>query len=336
MPLVVFAVTVLAAAATVTGYFLTRPEPVKWAVDDCVTLTTATIPTEYKCTDNTMAMYRIAAREDVVYPLDTACAKYPDVTRAVAEPVATGAQPGAVLCLVPTVFNKFDPGSLAAGDCAEIKNAGESIVRAECVVNSTAVRIIGTELHSKVPVVDQACRTHSRARQAFAQASLGGRAIVLCTVPMAPSALANAETGSCVAENSQRLVDCAGPSAKHRVLTLRTLHHRPDRPQCLDAPSSSAFTMNTSDKVDFVLAVCMGPAAGDHALYAQIGECLTEPARSTSGAGARRVDCADPAAASDVIGRLEQQDANCPSEWTSKISWDSGITGGLTVCLRHR
>ncbi|MEU8899957.1 hypothetical protein [Nocardia sp. NPDC048505] len=334
VPLIVFVVTVLAAGSAAVGYVMTRSEPVKWAVGDCVSLAEVNAPAEPDCADFTKAMYRIAYREDVVYPLETACTKYPDVTKAIAEPVAAGAQPGAVLCLAPTRFNKTDPGAMAVGDCVDIKEAGASITRAECIVNGTAVRVIGTEIRAKVPVTEQACSTHPKARQAFAQASLGGRAIVLCTVPVDPSAFANAEVGSCVTENSQRLVDCATPGVKHRVLTVRTLHLRPEKPQCLDTPSASAFSMNSNDKTDFVLAVCLGPAAQDHPLYAEIGDCLAEPVDRRD--PSRRVDCADPAASSEVIARLLQENANCPTEWTSKISWNAGITSGLTVCMRRR
>ncbi|WP_194820262.1 hypothetical protein [Nocardia sp. XZ_19_385] len=336
VPLVVFVVTVLAAAGTVTGYFLTRPEPLKWAVGDCVSLTTPTVPTEYGCADPTGATYRIASREDVVWPLDMACTKYPDVTKAVAEPVGTGAEPTTVLCLTPTRNNKSDPGAVAVGDCVDVKGAGDSITRGTCDVNGSATRVIATELHNKVPVVDQACRAHPTARQAFAQASLGGRAIVLCTVPVNPSDFANAQVGSCVNGHTRGLTDCAGPDAKYRVLTVRTLFHRPERPQCLDAPSSIGFSMNSSEKVDFVLALCMGPVENDHALYSNVGECLTQSASAGSGAGARRVDCADPTADSEVIARMVEPDGACPGGWTSKITWDAEITNGMTVCLRRR
>ncbi|MEV6280955.1 hypothetical protein [Nocardia sp. NPDC051832] len=336
VPLVVFLVTVLAAAGTATGYFLTRPEPLKWAVGDCVSLTTPTVPTEYGCEDYTGARYRIASREPVVWPLDTACAKYPDVTKAVAEPVGTGTEAETVLCLTPTRYNKSDPGAVAVGDCVDVKGAGDTILRGTCVMNGNSARVIATELHNKVPVVDQACRAHPATRQAFAQASLGGRAIVLCTVPVNPSDIGNAQIGSCITLNVRGLTDCAGPDAQYRVLTVRTLFHRLERPQCLDAPSSIGFSMNTSEKVDFVLALCMGPVENDHALYANVGECLTKSAGDGSGAGAKRIDCGDPAADSEVIARMIEQDGACPGDWTSKISWDADITNGMTVCLRRR
>lgn len=125
------------------------------------------------------------------------------------------------------------------------------------------------------------------------------------------------------------------PSAALRALAVRSLYQRPESPQCPDVFGASAFSMNHNDKTDLVFGICFGPADPNSALYAVVGDCLTNggpgPASRSS-----RIDCADPAAADEVIERHESPDNNCPSGTSSSITWTPAVTAGITICLARR
>ncbi|MFI6997015.1 hypothetical protein [Nocardia sp. NPDC050175] len=324
------AVLVLVGSLSVGGYFLLRPEPIALAVGDCVSIDTA-IPIEYGCADS-KATYRITAREAVVWPMESACMRYSDVTKAVGETPGTNAE--VTLCLTPTRFNTNDPGALRPDDCVEVTGAGDSVHRIPCAANKST-RVLSIELHRQVPVTDQACRDQPQARQAFAQASLGGRAIVLCVLINDPQNLDSAQVGDCTSRDLHQIVRCDSPDANLRVLTVRALHQRPTKPQCPDVLGASAFSMTHNDKADLVLAICLGPAPDNAVIYSKVGDCV-----ASGGTGpadrSRRVDCADPAATHEVIDRHQSNDGNCPAKSPAWITFDPGVTNGLTICLARR
>ncbi|WP_433659800.1 LppU/SCO3897 family protein [Nocardia sp. CA-128927] len=323
-------VLVLVGSLLTGGYFLLRPEPIALAVGDCVSLE-VTGPTEYGCADG-KALYRIVAREAVVWPLESACMKYSDVTKGVGD--VPSAHPEVVLCLAPTRFNTTDPGALQAGDCIEVTGAGDSVKRMPCAV-SKGTRVLSTELHRQLPVTDQACRAQPLARQAYAQVSLGGRAIVLCALINDPQNVDSAQVGDCTNKDLRKLVRCDSPDAHLRVLTIRALYQRPVQPQCADVLGASAFSMTHNEKTDLVLAICLGPVDENAVIYSKVGGCVV-----SGGAGpatrSRRVDCADPAATHEVIDRHESNDGNCPATSAAWITFDPGVTTGVTICLARR
>lgn len=324
------AVLVLVGSLSVGGYFLVRPEPIALAVGDCVSLDTAA-PIEYGCADG-KAVYRIAAREAVVWPLETACMKYSDVTKAVGD--IPGANPEVVLCLAPTRFNTGDPGALRADDCVEVTGAGETVRRVPCAANKST-RVLSTELHRQLPVTDQACRDQPQARQAFAQASLGGRAIVLCVFITDAQTIDSAQVGDCTSKELRKIVRCDSPEAGLRVLTVRALYQRPTKPQCPDVFGASAFSMTHNDKADLVLAICLGPADNNAVIYSKVGDCVVSGGTGPADRS-RRVDCADPAATHEVIDRHESNDGSCPAGSPAWITFDPGVTNGVTICLTRR
>ncbi|MFF0527569.1 hypothetical protein ACFYT3_04185 [Nocardia amikacinitolerans] len=327
------AAVLLAAAAVLVGYQLKRSEPAALAVDECVALGTGA-PVEYGCADS-QALYRIVAREAVVWPLESACMKYSDATKAVAEPVASGAQPEVVLCLAPTRFNYGDPGALQAGDCVTVKNAGETITRAPCGSNALESRVVSTELHRQVPVTDRACRDQPTARQAFAHSSLGGRAIVLCAVATDPKDLDNAVVGSCTGKDLRAIMPCDQPGSYLRVLTVGVVHHKPARPECPGVAGANASSMAHNDKTDLVLMICLGPVPQNDSAYAQVGDCIAVD-ESRGPVQTRLLDCAQPAATYRVIERHESDDGVCPVEGSARITLDSGVTHGSTICLSRK
>ncbi|MET8778540.1 hypothetical protein ABZV58_26350 [Nocardia sp. NPDC004654] len=327
------AAVLLAAAAVLVGYQLKRSEPAALAVDECVALGTG-VPIEYGCADS-QALYRIVAREAVVWPLESACVKYADATKAIAEPVASGAQPEVVLCLAPTRFNNDDPGALQADDCVTVKNAGETITRIPCGSNVLASRVVGTELHRRVPVTDRACRDQPKARQAFAHSSLGGRAIVVCAVATDPKDLDNAVVGNCTGKDLTVLMSCDQPGSHLRILTVGVVHQRPVRPECPGVTGANASSMTHSDKTDLVLVICLGPVSQNDSAYAQAGDCIAVD-KSGGSAQTRLLDCAQPAATHRVIERHESDDGVCPAESPARITLDSGVTNGATICLSRK
>ncbi|MFR9752652.1 hypothetical protein ACL02S_16670 [Nocardia sp. 004] len=333
MWLVLVSVIMLAVAAGVTGYVLTRSEPVALAVEDCVRLESEA-PIEYGCTESN-ALYRIVAREPVLWPLASACVKYSDATKAVAEPVEAGASPEVVLCLAPTRFNMTDPGALQVGDCVEVEDAGEKVTRNPCGSNAFEVKVVATELHPQVPVTDQACRAQPQARQAFAHTSLGGRAIVLCVVYTDPDDIASAVVDDCISSNRYMRVPCDSSDASLRVLTVHTLYQKPAQPQCPDVVGASGFSMRHNEKTDLVLAICLGPVDKDDTGYANIGDCVAVD-RSGTSIESRRVDCADPTAELKVIERYETEGVECPSRADARLTIESRVTNGATICFSSR
>lgn len=330
---VAFAVAVLlAVAAAAVGYMATREEPVRFAVKACVSLKTET-PVEYGCADSN-ALYRIVAREDVVYPLESACMKYSDVTKAVARPVSAGDKPRTVLCLAPTRFNMTDPGALQAGDCVNVKGAGDTMDREPCGANVLQSKVLSTELHLAVPVTDHACKDQPKTRIAYAQTSLGGRAFVVCAIATDPTSVDTAEVGGCTDRELLKLVSCTDPTAEARVLAIRTVFQRPGRPQCPDVLGAHSSSNTSSEKTDFVLALCLGPVDPNDSAYSKVGDCIavagTGPAAHT-----RRLDCGDPEARFQVLERHGTSDGVCEMG-TAHITIDAGVTNGSTICLTRR
>ncbi|GAB4584500.1 LppU/SCO3897 family protein [Nocardia sp. IFM 10818] len=327
---------VIAGAATIVGFVVMREdEPEKWAAGDCVALAGASL-IEFDCDQNSAA-YRIKTREEVRYPVESACTKYSEVTKAMAEPVTGDAQPGAVLCLVPTRFNMSDPGALQALDCIDVKNSGATITRIPCVDGERSIKVIGTELHTQVPVTDHACQSRPEARNAFAQTSLGGRAIVVCATDTDPTDMNNAKVGDCASDITFKLVPCTNFDADRRVLTVEVVYQKPVKPQCADVFGANAFSMRTTETTDLVLAVCMGPGNPNDSLYATVGDCIYDPVQGTGKASdTKRVDCADPAANMEVIDRHSPDDGKCPSGWAAALTYEPGVTNGLTICLGRR
>ncbi|MEV6558356.1 hypothetical protein AB0M22_21775 [Nocardia sp. NPDC051756] len=323
-------VLVLIGSLLTGGYFLLRPEPIALAVGDCVSLDVSG-PIEYGCADG-KALYRITARESVVWPLESACMKYSDVTKAVGDVPSTN--PGIVLCLTPTRFNTSDPGALQTGDCIEVTGAGDTVNRIPCAVNK-GTKVLSTELHRQVPVTDQACRDQPQARQAFAQASLGGRAIVLCTFITDPQNIDSAQVNDCTNKDLRKIVRCDSAEANLRVLTIRALHQRPAKPQCPDVFGANAFSMTHNEKTDLVLAICLGPSDDSSVIYAKVGDCVVSGGNGPAGRS-RRTDCSDPAATHEVIDRHESNDGNCPATSPAWITFDPGVTNGATICLARR
>ncbi|KAA8877484.1 hypothetical protein F3087_44115 [Nocardia colli] len=323
-------VLVLVGSLLTGGYFLLRPEPIALAVGDCVSLD-VTGPVEYGCADG-KALYRITARESVVWPLESACMKYPDVTKAVGD--VPSANPGVVLCLTPTRFNTSDPGALQAGDCIEVTGAGDTVNRIPCAVNKET-KVLSTELHRQVPVTDQACRDQPQARQAFAQPSLGGRAIVLCTFITDPQNIDSAQVNDCTNQDLRKIVRCDSREANYRVLTVRALHQRPAKPQCPEVFGANAFSMTHNEKTDLVLTICLGPSDDNAVLYSKVGDCVVSGGTGPADRS-RRADCADPATTHKVIDRHESNDGNCPATSPAWITFDPGVTNGLTICLARK
>ncbi|MGQ4615150.1 LppU/SCO3897 family protein [Nocardia sp. R7R-8] len=323
----------LAAAAVLVAARLNHSTDIALAVNDCVAIESER-PVEYACTDE-RAGYRIAARQDIVWPVASACMKFQDTTQAVPEPAAAGEQPDTALCLAPTRFNTTDPGALQAGDCIDVQGAGDSITRVSCRQSPHGSRVVATELHRQIPVTDQACRAHPSARQAFAHPSLGGRTLVVCAAPTDPKDIRSAVVGDCTDRNLSRLISCDSPEATLRALTVRMVYVRPESPKCRDVFGATASSMTDTDKTDLVFTACFGPADQNAALYSVVGDCL-----SVSGTGpasrSHRIDCTDPAATHDVIERHESPDKYCPSGTESVITWDAGVTTGVTVCLARR
>ncbi|TQM33625.1 hypothetical protein FB390_5361 [Nocardia bhagyanarayanae] len=333
MSLALAAAVLLAAAAVLVGYQLKRSEPAAMAVDECVALRTGA-PVEYGCADS-QALYRIVAREAVVWPLESACMKYSDATKAVAEPVATGAQPEIALCLAPTRFNSDDPGALQADDCVTVKGAGETVTRVPCGSSGLLSRVVSTELHRQVPVTDRACREQPKARQAFAHSSLGGRAIVVCAVATDPKDIDNAVVGDCTGKDMTALMRCDQPGAYLRILTVGVVHQKPSRPECRGVTGANSSSMAHNDKTDLVLVVCLGPVPPNDSAYAQVGDCVAVD-KSGGPVQTQVLDCAQPAATYRVIERHESDDGVCPDQGSARITLDSGVTNGSTICLSRK
>ncbi|QLY29866.1 LppU/SCO3897 family protein [Nocardia huaxiensis] len=324
------AVIVLGVSAVIGVRVLTRDEPVAFPVGNCVSLEAAT-PVEYGCADS-KSLYRIVGREDLVLPIESVCRDYNDATKAVAAP----AQADTVLCLAPTRFHKTDPGALLPGDCVDVKGAGDSITSVPCDSTSLPAKVVAVEVHPyPMPVNSQACKDVAAARLAFAQASLVFRAVVVCAVPTDPKDMDNAQVGDCASRDAMALVACTDAGASARVLSVQTRTEQPAKPECSGVRGANAAFTTSSDKTDFVLLVCMGPADQKNSLYAVVGECLgSDNTASRSASSTRRVDCSDPAAKYVVSERIDSENAEC--ETPAKLSYAPGVTPGLTICLARR
>ncbi len=329
--LVLAVVVVLGVAAGVAGYVLTRTEPLAMMVGDCVS--GADVPVEYGCADE-HATYRIVARESAQWPFGIVCMKHADATRAVLDPKPEESNPAAALCLSPTRANTTDPGSLLAGDCVDVKKSGATIVRMTCGASAATLVVVAIEIHAKVPVTDQACKAHASTRDAFAQASLGGRAIVVCARPAMPStSMTASKVGDCAAETTMTLAPCDQPGVRHRVLSVRTQHVEPSSPQCPDDGNVSAVVVNGGGTTDLRVVVCLGPANLDHLGYGKPGDCLIGFG-GTGNAPPVLVDCADPAANATVSQVLRGAGAECPRPVgaSGAFTQKPGASSGMAVC----
>ncbi|MFE6919721.1 hypothetical protein ACFVAV_01615 [Nocardia sp. NPDC057663] len=311
-----------------TAYALTRPEPPAMAVGDCVS--NSPQPIEYGCTAPS-AMYQIVAREPVQWPLELACMKYAQATRSVAEPTAPGTTATTALCLTPTRTNPVDPGGLLPGDCVDVKKAGETIERLPCGTSRASLDVIAIELHTKVPVTDNACKTHQDTRMAFAQTSLGGRAVVVCAKPngFAISAAA-AQVGDCYTDQSMTKVACDGAGASLRVLSVRTQYVAPASPKCLGVTNASSVSVTSNEKTDLIVVVCLGPVSHQQLGYAKPGDCVAGFA--TSSAMPTLIDCADRTADGKVTSVYDSEGVAC-SPGEARMSRKESVSEGTTICL---
>ncbi|MGY0501536.1 LppU/SCO3897 family protein [Nocardia sp. FBN12] len=329
--LVLGVVVVLGAAAGVAGYALTRAEPPAMAVGDCVS--GADVPVEYSCAD-AQATYRIVARESAQWPFGILCMKYAAATRAVLDPKPDESNPAAALCLSPTRANTTDPGSLLAGDCVDVKKGGATIVRMTCGASAATLAVVAIEIHAKIPVTDQACKAHASTRDAVAQVSLGGRAVVVCARPAVTStAMTSSKVGDCAAETTMTLAPCDQPGVRHRVLSVRTQHVEPVSPQCPDDGNVSAVVVNGGGTTDLRVVVCLGPANLDHLGYGKPGDCLIGFG-GTGDSAPVLVDCADPAANATVSEVLRGAGAECPRPVgaSGAFTLKPAASSGLVVC----
>ncbi|MFD6389505.1 hypothetical protein [Nocardia sp. NPDC060259] len=326
--LLVALATIVAVAGGVTVYALTRPEPPTMAVGDCVS--NSPQPIEYGCTAPT-AMYKIVGREPIQWPLELACLKYPDATRAVAEPSAPGTAATTALCLAPTANNPVDPGGLVAGDCIDVKKAGETIERLPCGTSRASLDVIAIELHTKVPVTDNACRAYQDTRMAFAQTSLGGRAVVVCTKPNGFATTASAaQVGDCYSEQPMAKVACDGAGASSRVLSVRTQYVAPAKPECLGVTNTTSVSVTSNEKTDLIVVVCLGPVSPAQLGYAKPGDCVTGFA--TSSDMPTLVDCAAPTADGQVTSVYDSDGVAC-SPGEARMTRKQSMSEGTTICL---
>jgi hypothetical protein len=300
------------------------------ALGDCVS--GADVPVEYDCADE-HATYRIVGRESAQWPFGVLCTKYADATRAVLDPKPDESDPAAALCLSPTRANTTDPGALLAGDCIDVKKGGETIVRITCGA-SAALAVVAIETHAKVPVADRACAAHASTRDAFAQVSLGGRALVVCARPTESStSMTGGEVGDCAAETTMTLAPCDQPGVRHRVLSVRTQHVEPMAPQCPDDSNVNAVVVHAGSTTDLRVVVCLGPANLDHLGYGKPGDCLIGFG-AAGGPAPELVDCADPAADATVTEVHRGADAECPRPVGASggFTLKAGASAGLAVC----
>ncbi|AYF75230.1 hypothetical protein D7D52_16675 [Nocardia yunnanensis] len=330
----ILAVVIIAAAASLFGWVLTRPDPIAFPTGACVDAPVQ--PVVYGC-DDSKSTYRIVGREDVAQPLDSACVKYPDATRVVGEPTGTAGKIDTVLCLAPTRFNLTDPGQLQAGDCVAVKGGGDQIMRVDCGLTPSPVKVVAVEQHSKIPVTDQACKQHPQARAAFAQSSLGGRVIVVCGNDVDPNSMDSVKLGDCASRDTMKKVDCADPTASARVLSVRTAYEKPKAPECPDDLGFYSVMTRANDKTDLVLIVCMGPVDLGDSRYAVVGDCISGNGRNSgSAADTHRIDCGDPKALYQVFDRHELPDDICPAGVAVSLTYTTGGGSGSTVCLRRK
>ncbi|NKX88633.1 hypothetical protein [Nocardia coubleae] len=323
---IVAVVVLLTAAGAVTGYLLTRPGEPRMAVGDCVSRDE--LPVEYACADD-LAVYRVHAREPMQHPFALSCMKFEKATRAVADPSPTDGE--TVLCLEPTEKNATDAGGLRPGDCIDVRKSGGEIERSTCGFTGGPHVVIATELHVKVPVTDRACESHPETREAYAQSSLGGRAVVICTKPAEDSdSMAGAFVGECASNVSMKTIACAHRSATHRVLSVRTQYTEPADPKCEEVTNANAASVSVNDNTDLRVVVCLGPIDQNHLGYARPGDCVTGYA-GTAGLP-RLVSCDDSSADGRVTSVYDEANIGC-SAGEARMSREAGVSHGSTICL---
>ncbi|MFB7876197.1 hypothetical protein ACFC06_13150 [Nocardia sp. NPDC056064] len=318
---------VVAVAAGLTAFFLTRPDPPVMAVGDCVT--TSDQPVELDC-GALGATYRIVAREAIQWPVESACLKHAEATRAVAEPSAPGTSATIALCLQPTRENTIDPGGLLAGDCVDVKKAGEYIERFPCGDRRAALDVIAIELHIKIPVTDNACKAHPETRGAYAQTSLGGRALVVCTKAnsFATSAFAG-QVGDCYTDEAQAKVPCDNDSARFRVLSARTQYVDPGQYACGGLRNATSSTVTRTERTDLIVVLCFGPANQRNLGYAKPGDCVTGFGGTTM---PELIACDTPGADGTITSVYDESDIPC-SPGEARMTRKQSVGDGSTVCL---
>ncbi|WP_278261285.1 hypothetical protein [Nocardia sp. AG03] len=318
---------VVAVAAGLAAYFLTRPDPDVMAVGDCVGASVQ--PAEIAC-GTLGAAYRVIGRESIQWPVETACLKYADATRAVAEPSEPGTSASIALCLQPTRENTVDPGSLRAGDCIDVKKAGDQIERFPCGDRRAGLDVIATELHIKIPVTDNACKAHPETRGAYAQTSLGGRALVVCTKTNSFATGAfGGQVGDCYTDEARSKVPCDNDSARYRVLAAHTQYVDPGQFACGGVRNVTSSTVTRTERTDLVVVVCFGPADQRNLGYAKPGDCV---AGFGGTAMPELIACDAPGADGTVTSVYDESDMPC-SPGEARMTRKQSVGDGSTVCL---
>ncbi len=296
-----------------------------FAVDGCVAVGTGPdgAVADRECTAPD-ALYRVAHRESDAPDVDAACRRHEDVTKAVAEPGSTG--PGTVaLCLSPTRSNMLDQAATLPGDCVDVTAKGSTVTRHDCAAPDASQRVVAVERQNAVPVTS-ACRAHPETRSTFVQSVLGGRAIIVCAVPIDPTDADNGEVGDCMSE--QDVVVTCGPTAEYRILRVQTGYSKPVEPMCAGVVNATITSLTTSKDSDFVVLRCGGPVAETDSGYADVGACIAEVGDSSE-----IRSCTAPDAAYRVTERTESENAACPAGTTARIAIAKKVTNGATICL---
>ncbi|GGK48769.1 hypothetical protein [Nocardia camponoti] len=336
LALVLGLVVILSASAGTIGiaYWLMQPNDVAFAIGSCVDDDTA--PVERDCAEPN-AIYRVTARERAQAPTELSCVKHANATRAVIQPLAHG-KSDIALCLTPTRANTTDAGMLTVNDCVTVQEQGQKLWRVDCA-KADVRRVVGIEKREKLPVNDGACRASTTARQAFAQTSLGGRAIVFCTVSAHPSSrVEDAEPGDCFDAAIFAKTSCASPTAMYRVLDVRREYSEPAKPMCASVPNATASFASSSEITDLKIVSCLGPAQLNHIGYANVGACVTGLERAGDTIDITLVDCADPAADGVVSEIHAVHEAECPRGFGSSARFSRSEKTGpaLSVCIAAR
>ncbi|MDO3649315.1 hypothetical protein [Nocardia mangyaensis] len=315
-------VVLLAAAGAVTGYLVTRPDPIVLAIGDCVGPATVA---ELAC-DEPEATHRIMAREPLERPDSAACMKHDAATRAERDTQ----YPDVVLCLEPTRNANDDPGSLRQGDCVEVSEKGTTARRVPCT-HVDPIQVLSTELHATIPATDRACAEEPETRLAFGLTSLGGRGIVICARYLAGHSK-TAEVGECVAKFDQTPVPCDAPEAMYRVLDGRVEYQDPGNRACAGIRNSQSSYVHSSSGAAFYYVQCSGPVATDHIGYGTPGDCATDVREPLQ---PKVTDCSDPAA-DHLVTEVHDVATDCGTGWVYKFVRNDGATNGLTVCVAPR
>ncbi|WP_336084462.1 hypothetical protein [Nocardia sp. SSK8] len=317
----------VAIAAGLTAYYLTRPDPAVMAVGECVSVSVQ--PVEMDC-GTLGAGYRIVGREPIQWPVESACLKYAEATRAVAEPSDPGTSASIALCLEPTRENTVDPGSLLAGDCIDVKKAGEEIERFPCGDRRAGLDVLAVELHTKVPVTTNACKDQPEVRGAYAQTSLGGRTLVVCAKPNATATTASAgQVGDCYTDQATAKVACDNDSARYRVLSVRTQYVDPGEYACGGLRNATSSTVNSTERTDLVVVLCFGPANQRNLGYAKPGDCVTGYGGTTM---PQLIECDAPGADGTITSVYDEFEISC-SPGEARMTRKQSVGDGSTVCL---